>query len=90
MLRHIGLHEQRRLLRIHTGSEQRGGELMNGLTHLIRIGEGTHGVEIDDAEEIVEIVLLRHPVTDCAKIVADCCHTRWLNTAKYAWFASAF
>jgi hypothetical protein len=83
VLRHMGLEEQDRALRIDPARNQARG-------HLERIrfqGGGLprhgHSVEIDDAIERIVLVLLSYPIPDRAQVIAEVGHAGGLNAAEY-------
>ena len=81
-----GLHHDARMLGSDTrGEKQRGGFLDLG-AQLVRRLVNRHGVQIDDAENALVIVLDLDPVAERSEIIADVQIAGGLDAGEYACF----
>jgi len=84
MSTHLGLDEERRLLWVDSRSQEKSSQLQNLGPQDFRILGNSDRVEVDDAEEIVELRLRNYPLSDRSQIVPDVNVARGLNTGENA------
>ncbi len=71
MARHRRLVEDDAFFRVDPRRQIGGGDLAGVGAQLFRVLRQGQGVQIDDAEDAVVVVLQRHPVADRAEIIAE-------------------
>lgn len=82
MLARVRLQEKNRPLRIDAGGEQVFAIRIVIFEQRVTRRRQRQGMQVDDAEDVVILLLLQHPVANGAEIVADMAVARWLDAGK--------
>src|SRR5439155_21353255 len=83
---HGGLHHNGAGLRIDAGGQIKCGDLRDFRAQLARVLIDCDGVQVDDAEDALVILLNADPVFKGAKIVADVQISGWLHAGEDSCF----
>jgi hypothetical protein len=76
---HVRLHDNGRDAGIDSGGQKKRGDLGDLMAELTGILKGRDGVEVDDAEDALVVVLDADPAFQSAQVVADVEISRRLN-----------
>ncbi len=81
-LRHVGLHEQRRLVRIEAEREQVERDVERPLPQLGRLADRGERVQVGDEVKRLLVVLQGDVLADCAEVVAPVDRAGRLDAAE--------
>ncbi len=85
VLGHVGLGEERGPIGVDSRRDQDGGQVQRRGPQRGRVLGHRDGVEVHDHDERVVLVLIGHPLTDGADVVAQVHLTRRLDAGEHAW-----
>ena len=79
MLGHVALHEERTNVGVEAAGDEERGQVERRLAQDFRLLRDGDRVQVDDGVEGVDLVLLLHPATNRADVVAEVLLARRLN-----------